>query len=305
MISMLVDRRAGGRIVALAAAALLLAGCGARSAPAAAPTARPLPADSARLLELAIVSARPAYATQEQALAAGVYRGAALASAARANPPTDRRPSAAAPAPTTPAPETPVRNSPVRQAPPVEVAPRASSPVALLGEETDALSADASSTAPGGVASMEQRVEAATAPSLWPERLDPRGGGVGADVRADAARHDSRSGEPGVTDGLVTLRQPTVADEQPEERSGPIGADAAASGRFVVQIAAFRDLSSAERALADAGRLLTSLPTAIEREAGVFRVIAGGWEDESAARARLPEVRQRYPTAWVRPRTLP
>jgi hypothetical protein len=76
-------------------AAALLAGCGAPQAPAARPGPRTLPPDSAALLREAIRQARPAYATQNEALRAGIYAPPALAQ--RSAPPL--MPSAPAPAP--------------------------------------------------------------------------------------------------------------------------------------------------------------------------------------------------------------
>jgi cell division protein FtsN len=79
----------------------------------------------------------------------------------------------------------------------------------------------------------------------------------------------------------------------------------AARAEYVVQIAAFRDLSSAERAAATARRDLPGMVVRIDEDTGLFRVSVGRWLDLAAAGLRLDEIREFYPSAWVRARPVP
>lgn len=173
------------RGAALLTALFLLASaaCGGGRAPRSGP--RPLPADSAAMLERAVKRARPAFATQDEALRAGAYR-----MAVEAAPPV---PEQAEPAPLPPAP------------------------------------------AAAAVARPEQSVDPA----------------------------------------------------------------------FVIQIAAFRDVASAQVAAGEARRSFADLEVRVEHEGGLFRVALAAWPSAEEAQRALERVRVRYPTAWVRPGSLP
>jgi hypothetical protein len=109
--------RHGSARAAIVITAVLLAGCAAGRGPDASPTTRVISSDSMRILERAIADARPAYETQGQALAAGVYGGTVLAAGRTVEPL---------------APPRTIDASPV--APPRHVD---ASPVALLGESAE------------------------------------------------------------------------------------------------------------------------------------------------------------------------
>ncbi|CAN5755943.1 hypothetical protein BH23GEM8_BH23GEM8_18450 [soil metagenome] len=96
-----------------------------------------------------------------------------------------------------------------------------------------------------------------------------------------------------------------VRQEASRPQSEITDPSAAARPEYVVQIAAFHDLSSAERAATIARRDLPGIPVRIDRESGLFRVSIGRWLDAEAAGLRLDEIREFYPSAWVRIRSLP
>jgi hypothetical protein len=234
---------------------LLLGACSTRgTGPTTGP--RTLPVDSARILERAIADARPAYATQAQALGAGVYQRPMLAATPprppeqpvhRAEPiPAPRAESPAAPVPP-PAPRAPAGAEPTVR--------RNASPVALLGDETNS----------------------APRPEVSPQV---------------ALEHPALSGV-----------APGAAGDLPAEDRTP--GRAVEEERYVIQVAAFRDLTSARRALSDVERALPSLSAGIEEEDGIYRVVVGGWPREAVARERLPAIRESFPTAWVRNRAVP
>jgi cell division protein FtsN len=113
---------------------------------------------------------------------------------------------------------------------------------------------------------------------------------------------------PPATTPVAPARRPedAVARQQPSDPR-PAAADrsAAARAEYVVQIAAFYDISSAERAAATARRDLPGFMVRIDEDAGLFRVSMGRWLDAAAAGLRLDEIRGFYPSAWVRLRPLP
>jgi hypothetical protein len=291
------------RLGIVVAAALLVGACGGRAATPVSSSARPLPVDSARLLERAIAAARPAYPTQEQAIAAGAYRGILLAEAARPAPqPVPVTPAASAPArvtvapPPAAAPPTPTVaaeaqpraevewHAPVREAP---------AGVTLLGDEEapPARPTNAAEAAHGG-----SRTPAPPAQSRLPAAPTPP---VVDAPAADRAAPSQRG---------VAAERGSALPAPDDEGVGPGEAAARSSGlrgRFVVQVAAYRDRDSAERAMQEAARVLPDLEFLLENDAGLFRVVAAAWATEQEAREHLPVIRQRYPSAWVRPRTLP
>lgn len=190
---------------------VLLAGTACATPRAAAPRAT-LPPDSLELLRQALERVRPGYATQADALRAGVYGGREAAVAARPEP------AVAAPVPP-PAPAAP----PVREPPPQQN------------------------------------------PSL-----------------------------------------PPAAPPPPAPAPAPPGIPAPdPDGRYVVQIAAFRDEASARLAAADAARSFPALVPLIEVADGWFRLALAGWAQEHDARGALPMLRELYPSAWVRGRGVP
>jgi hypothetical protein len=209
----------------------LLPACATRAAPR--PSARPLPADSAALLAAAIERARPAFPTQGEALAAGVYResGAPVLAAA---PPARATPAPAAPS-------------------------------------TATAAATGGATAP-----------AAAPPS--PHHAPP--------PPAPADVHPERT-------AAITMPTPELADRS-ESGPGPLEVP-----RYVVQVAAYRDPGSAALARDEAARRLPDLPARVEEQGGMHRVVVGGWTEEGAAERRLAEIREAYPTAWVRALALP
>jgi cell division septation protein DedD len=93
--------RSALRLSALVLAAVLAGACASVGTPPAPP--RPLSADSLALLEEAVQRARPAYATQAEALRAGIYgrraEAAAPVQAMPRDPPAEPRPPAPAPVP--------------------------------------------------------------------------------------------------------------------------------------------------------------------------------------------------------------
>jgi|GEM_PF-2967704 len=76
-------------------------------------------------------------------------------------------------------------------------------------------------------------------------------------------------------------------------------------GQYVVQVAAFSDLASAQRAAIEARRTLPDLATHVEEQNGLFRVSVGSWSDTDTAEASLSRIRELYPSAWVRARAVP
>lgn len=76
-------------------------------------------------------------------------------------------------------------------------------------------------------------------------------------------------------------------------------------GRYLVQIAAFRDEAAARLAAADAARAFPALVPLIELADGWFRLALAGWTREHDARGALPVLRELYPGAWVRGRGVP
>ena len=92
----------------------------------------------------------------------------------------------------------------------------------------------------------------------------------------------------------------------PGPAPGPVPTGAAAgAAEFVIQIAAFRDLPSAERAASATRRGYPELEVVVERAGEYFRVALAGWSTPEAAATDLSRVRQRYPGAWLRRRSLP
>ncbi|CAN5761746.1 hypothetical protein BH23GEM6_BH23GEM6_05720 [soil metagenome] len=77
------------------------------------------------------------------------------------------------------------------------------------------------------------------------------------------------------------------------------------AGRHVVQVAAFRDLASAQRAAIEASRVFPDLSTDVEEQSGLFRVSVGSWNDAVAANEQLNRIHEIYPSAWVRTRSVP
>jgi cell division protein FtsN len=73
-----------------------------------------------------------------------------------------------------------------------------------------------------------------------------------------------------------------------------------AGGRYVIQIAAYRDAAAAEIAAGALGRYFPGLDVRVEEGAGHFRVALAGWTTAADARAALPSVRERFPDAWLR-----
>jgi hypothetical protein len=47
------------------------------------------------------------------------------------------------------------------------------------------------------------------------------------------------------------------------------------------------------------------MPVRIDQDANLFRVSMGRWLDAASAGFRLDEIREFYPSAWVRVRSLP
>jgi cell division septation protein DedD len=134
--------------------------------------------------------------------------------------------------------------------------------------------------------------------------------GVYRPVVPFAAAHPGSSPDPSPTPttGAPAARRPedaTVRQRPSEPRPDAGVRPAAARAEYVVQIAAFQDLSSAERAASTARRDLPGLVVRIDQDAGLFRVSIGRWLDAAAAGLRLHEIREFYPSAWVRVRSVP
>jgi cell division protein FtsN len=125
---------------------------------------------------------------------------------------------------------------------------------------------------------------AASAPVTRPAAPNPAVPPAAPAQRPDDVMVRQRSSEPGRVTG---------------DRSGATRAE------YVVQIAAFHDLSSAERAATLARRNLPGIPVRIDEDAGLYRVSMGRWLDAAAAGLRLDEIREFYPSAWVRLRAVP
>lgn len=126
-----------------------LAACG--TGQAARPSARPLPADSAALLARALKEVRPAYRTQDEALAAGIYATSLAHLPRRDSAMADRRRDAPPALPRTGRADTEANPTPPRNAPPIPAPPdRTSQPeggyvvqVAAFRDEASALGAAA------------------------------------------------------------------------------------------------------------------------------------------------------------------
>lgn len=102
--------------------------------------------------------------------------------------------------------------------------------------------------------------------------------------------------------------QPEPSAPEPPPRRAPArssGPAPAGDHAWVVQIAAYRDEASARAAVADALRTFPTLVPVVEVADGWFRVTLAGWADEHGARAALPDIREIYSSAWVRPRSVP
>ncbi len=113
---------------------------------------------------------------------------------------------------------------------------------------------------------------------------------------------------PPLTAPVVPARSPDDVMVRPDAsrpQSEITDPSAAARPEYVVQIAAFHDLSSAERAASIARRNLPEMPVRIDQDANLFRVSIGRWLDAASAGFRLDEIREFYPSAWVRVRSLP
>jgi hypothetical protein len=76
-------------------------------------------------------------------------------------------------------------------------------------------------------------------------------------------------------------------------------------GSYVIQIAAYRDWSTAQSAADHVRRQFPELEVRIDPAADVLRVSVGGWASPGAARTMLASVRSYYPDAWVRVRPSP
>lgn len=108
-------------------------------------------------------------------------------------------------------------------------------------------------------------------------------------------------------DPSVPTKPEPAAPEPPPRRPAPPPAVPAPAPdvRWVVQIAAYRDEASARAAAADALRTFPTLVPVVEVADGWFRVALAGWAEEHGARAALPDIREVYSSAWVRPRSVP
>ncbi|MGH7459128.1 MAG: SPOR domain-containing protein [Longimicrobiaceae bacterium] len=74
-------------------------------------------------------------------------------------------------------------------------------------------------------------------------------------------------------------------------------------GVFVIQVAAYRDATSAGLAASRARERLPGIGVELERDGSLHRVIlAGGWGSYSQAAGALARVQRHYPDAWVRRR---
>lgn len=110
--------------------------------------------------------------------------------------------------------------------------------------------------------------------------------------------------EPARAEAPVEL--PGDAPRPPALLGSPAPAgDPAERPAFVIQIAAYRDRASAEIAARDAARAFPDLESLVEEGNGYFRVALSGWRTAAEAEAPLARVREAYPGAWVRARTVP
>lgn len=116
----------------------------------------------------------------------------------------------------------------------------------------------------------------------------------------------------------VRMARPAFATQEEALRSGaylaapagappeaPIDLLGVAHPGYVIQIAAYRDRPTAERAARDAGTRFPELEVVIEEGAGHFRVALAGWRSSEEARTALMRVRESYPDAWLRDRAVP
>jgi cell division septation protein DedD len=94
----------------------------------------------------------------------------------------------------------------------------------------------------------------------------------------------------------------------PESRPAPASlprALPAATGPFVIQLAAFRERDSADALVLYLRERFPDWLVVVEESIDVIRVALGEWNSATSAEEFLTTVRSEYPDAWVRTRRLP
>jgi cell division septation protein DedD len=152
-----------------------------------------------------------------------------------------------------------------------------------------------------GVYQPPARVYAADSPAE-PPRAAPSAERLAAER---AAQPSAPPSTPPSTPPAAPSQPPLEARPIPLPAARPDETTPSGSLEYVVQVAAFREVISAARALGEARRVLPDLPARVDEQDGLFRVSIGSWQTDSDAQRRLDEIRALFPSAWVRPRTVP
>ncbi len=98
------------------------------------------------------------------------------------------------------------------------------------------------------------------------------------------------------------LQAVAAVDANGEERHLSRVPAAELAGGYVIQIAAYRDRTLAERVAAEAQRRFSQAVAVVEVAGETYRVGLAGWESAPDATAELPAIRRVYPGVWVRRR---